>query len=153
MILFQKLIIGARDLLKNHLHPRGKVLSLDVPKEKLSSIGAGLVFPDATARHFWQNLKIHYSVCVSSKKSIKKKNESSSSASSSNSKNGDKANNAKKDKTAAAQNSNTTTSSSEVSKIHVSASAHSLSSTPATTNTGGTSGTPVRVEADSSTVS
>jgi len=29
---------------------RGKVLSLDVPKEKLSTIGAGLIFPDATAR-------------------------------------------------------------------------------------------------------
>ena len=50
---------------------RGKVLSLDVPKDKLSTIGAGLVFPDATARHFWTEHKIHYSVAVISKKSIK----------------------------------------------------------------------------------
>lgn len=120
---------------------RGKVLSLDVPKEKLSTIGAGLVFPDATARHFWTNLKIHYSVAVASKKSIKKKNNDSSSQSSS-SKTSDKQSNAKKEKSSSAN------SNSEVSKIHVSASAHSLSS-PAISGAG--SGAPVRTEPDSTT--
>jgi hypothetical protein len=52
---------------------KGKVISLDVAKEKLAGLGSGLVFPDATAKHFWTNLKIHYAVAVTSKKSIKKK--------------------------------------------------------------------------------
>ncbi len=52
---------------------RGKVVSLDVPKEKLISLGSGLVFPDTTARHYWTNPKIHYSVAVISKKAMKKK--------------------------------------------------------------------------------
>lgn len=48
---------------------RGRVVSLDIPKEKLTTRGSGLIFPDATARQFWTNLKIHYSVAVSTKKS------------------------------------------------------------------------------------
>ena len=51
---------------------KGKVLSLDVSKEKLASLGVGLVFPDVTAKHFWAKGKIHYSVVVSSKKSASK---------------------------------------------------------------------------------
>ena len=47
-----------------------------------------MVFPDATARHFWTEHKIHYSVAVISKKSIKKKVVDNSSQSSS-SKSGD----------------------------------------------------------------
>ena len=59
---------------------KGKVLSLDVPKDKLASLGSGLVFPDVTAKHFWTKGKIHYSVAVSSKKSAKIKVKSDNSA-------------------------------------------------------------------------
>ena len=111
---------------------RGKVLSLDVPKDKLSTIGAGLVFPDATARHFWTELKIHYSVAVISKKSIKKKIDTSSQSSSSKSSSGDSSKqnistkNNKKD-TSTSTEPSTSTSSSSSNKVTVSASTQSLS--------------------------
>lgn len=92
-------------------------MSLDVPKEKLASVGAGLVFPDSTAKHFWTNLKIHYSVAVASKKSIKKKSENSASTKSDSNKA------TKKEKLEKA----TSTSGDKEPKVVVSASTQSLS--------------------------
>lgn len=43
---------------------RGKCLPLDIPKEKLSAVGRCLIFTDITAKQFWGNLRIHYSVEV-----------------------------------------------------------------------------------------
>ena len=43
---------------------KGKCLPLDIPKEKLSSVGRCLIFTDITAKQFWGNLRIHYSVEV-----------------------------------------------------------------------------------------
>ena len=39
-------------------------MPLDIPKEKLSSVGRCLIFTDITAKQFWGNLRIHYSVEV-----------------------------------------------------------------------------------------
>ena len=127
---------------------RGKVLSLDVPKDKLSTIGAGLVFPDATARHFWNEHKIHYSVAVISKKSIKKKTSTTdnSSQSSSSKSAGDysaKQNTSTKKEKATSTESASTSSASN-NKVTVSASTQSLS-------TGNGSGGGVAVAAKSET--
>lgn len=81
-------------LQEEELAYKGKVLSLDVPKEKLASLGAGLVFPDVTAKHFWTKGKIHYSVAVTSKKS----NVKSKSLSKSESNNTNKEKSSKKEK-------------------------------------------------------
>ena len=43
---------------------KGKCLPLDIPKEKLSTVGRCLIFTDITAKQFWGNLRIHYSVEV-----------------------------------------------------------------------------------------
>ena len=129
---------------------RGKVLSLDVPKDKLSTIGAGLVFPDATARHFWNEHKIHYSVAVISKKSIKKKTSTadSSSQSSSSKSAGDysaKQNTStKKEKATSTSTESASTSAASNNKVTVSASTQSLS-------TGNGSGGGVAVAAKSET--
>ena len=64
---------------------KGKVLSLDVPKEKLASLGTGLVFPDVTAKHFWTKGKIHYSVAVVTSKKPNAKSKGSSKSESNNS--------------------------------------------------------------------
>ena len=63
---------------------KGKVLSLDVPKEKLASLGTGLVFPDVTAKHFWTKGKIHYSVAVVTSKKPNAKSKSSGKSESNN---------------------------------------------------------------------
>jgi len=48
---------------------RGRCVPLDVPKEKLVQVGNCLIFPDATAKRFWANQRIHYQVYVVNRKS------------------------------------------------------------------------------------
>jgi len=43
---------------------RGHVVSLDTPKESMAVRGSALIFPDATARRFWRDHKINYTVEV-----------------------------------------------------------------------------------------
>ena len=50
---------------------RGQVVSLDTPKESMAVRGSALIFPDPTARRFWRDHKINYSVEVKPKASTK----------------------------------------------------------------------------------
>ena len=46
---------------------KGRVTSIDVPKIEVSKSCLGLVFPDSTAKLYWEDSKIHYSVSVEAK--------------------------------------------------------------------------------------
>jgi len=83
---------------------RGRCVPLDIAKEKLVQVGNCLIFPDATAKRFWANQRIHYQVCVVNRKSrmAAKSNEKSASKSTSSAPSGDSsADHATKDSAAA----------------------------------------------------
>jgi len=70
---------------------RGRCVPLDIAKEKLVQVGNCLIFPDATAKRFWANQRIHYQVYVVNRKSkmAAKSNEKSASKSTSSAPSGD----------------------------------------------------------------
>lgn len=53
---------------EDELSCRCRPLSLDFTKENIAESGRGLVFTDTTARLFWQENKVRYSVVITSKK-------------------------------------------------------------------------------------
>jgi len=55
---------------EEELSCRCRPLSLDFTKEHIAESGRGLVFTDTTARHFWQENKVRYSVVITKKPKV-----------------------------------------------------------------------------------
>merc|ERR1719342_125408 len=57
---------------EEELSCRCRPLSLDCTKENIAESGRGLVFTDTTARHFWEENKVRYSVTIGKRENVEK---------------------------------------------------------------------------------